>query len=218
VKNVMILGAGKIGRLLAKSLESDYDVRIIENDHAKAKQAGQNLSDTLVLDADGLDIDFLTSEHIEDIDCFIAATENEQTNILASLLVKHYGVKQAILHITTTNYIRAVRRIGVDAVVSKNISAVNNIINFIRSDQEDIPVSRIEDVDVDAVELTVNDSCKYINKNISIDKIPDYICIGSICRSGDIIIPNSHTEILPGDELLLFTKEKNIIKAENLFL
>jgi len=218
VKNVTILGAGKIGRLLAKSLESDYDVRIIESDHTKARKVGRSLSDTLILDADGLDIDFLTSENIGDTDCFIAATENEQTNILASLLVKHYGVKQTILHINTTNYIRAVRRIGVDAIVSKNISAVNDIINFIRSDQEALPVFRIEDVDVDALELTVSEDCKYFHKNMTLEKLPDYVSIGYICRNGDIIIPNPHTEVLPEDELLLFTKEKNITKAENLFL
>ena len=71
VKNVVILGAGKIGRLLAKSLETDYDVRIIESDHTKAQKVGRSLSDTLILDADGLDIDFLTSENIGDTDCFI---------------------------------------------------------------------------------------------------------------------------------------------------
>ena len=81
VKNIMIMGAGKIGRLLAKSLQSDYNVRIIENNHEKAKKIGKSLNDTLILDADGLDIDFLSSENIEHTDCFIAATENEQTNI-----------------------------------------------------------------------------------------------------------------------------------------
>ena len=95
---------------------------------------------------------------------------------------------------------------------------MNNIINFIRSDQEALPVSRIEDVDVDALELTVSEDCKYYHKNMSLESLPDYVCIGSICRNGDIIIPNLHTEVLPGDELILFTKEKNISKAENLFL
>ena len=105
-----------------------------------------------------------------------------------------------------------------DAVVSKNISAVNKIINFIRSDQEALPVFRIEDVDVDALELTVSEDCKYFHKNMTLEKLPDYVCIGYICRNGNIIIPNPHTEVLPKDELLLFTKEKNIAKAENLFL
>ena len=217
VKNVMILGAGKIGRLLAKSLQSDYNVRIIENNHEKAKKVGKKLTDTLILDADGLDVDFLASENIQETDCFIAATESEQTNILASLLVKHYGVKQVILHITTTNYIRAVRRIGVDAVVSKNISAVNEVLNFIRSDQQDLPVSRFEDINVDALELTVTQDCKYIRKRLTLEQVQDDLCIGSISRNGEMIIPNPHTEIHPGDELLLITKEENIPKAEKLF-
>ena len=162
VKNIMILGLGKIGRLLAKSLQSEYNVRIVEQNYEKAKIFGKKLSDTLILQANGLDIDFLNSENIGETDCFIAATQNEQTNILASLLVKHYGVKQVILHITTTNYFKAVRRIGVDAVVSKNISAVNEVLKLIRSDQQDIPVSRFEDLDVDAIELTVTSECKYV--------------------------------------------------------
>ena len=218
VKNVMILGAGKIGRLLAKSLETDYDVRIIENDHEKAKKIGENLSDTLILDADGLDIDFLTSENIQDVDCFIAATENEQTNILASLLVRHYGVKQVILHVTTTNYIRAVRRIGVDAVISKNISAVHDIINYIRSDQEDLPVSKIEDVDYDALEIVVSSKSKFILKNYSFNTVPDYIRIGAIIRDSKVIIPTQHTEIIINDKLILFIKDNLISKAEDLFL
>ena len=217
VKNIMILGLGKIGRLLAKSLQSDYNVRIVEQNYEKAKIFGKKLSDTLILQANGLDIDFLNSENIEETDCFIAATQNEQTNILASLLVKHYGVKQVILHITTTNYFKAVRRIGVDAVVSKNISAVNEVLKLIRSDQQDLPVSRFEDIDVDAIELTVNPKCKYLEKKYSIKQIPEGLCIGAICRNSEMIIPNNLTEIFADDELLVITKEENISKTEKLF-
>jgi len=217
VKNIVILGAGKIGRLLAKSLQSDYNVRIVEQNYDKAKKFGKTLTDTLILQADGLDIDFLNSENIQETDCFIAATENEQTNILASLLVKHYGVKQVILHITTTNYFKAVRRIGVDAVVSKNISAVNEVLKLIRSDQQDLPVSSFEDLNVDAIELSVIQGCKYIRKKLTIDQTPEELCIGAIYRNNEIIIPNNHTEIYAKDELLIITKEENISKAEKLF-
>ena len=217
VKNIMILGAGKIGRLLAKSLQSDYNVRIVEQNFEKAKKFGKTLTDTLILQANGLDVDFLNSENIQETDCFIAATENEQTNILASLLVKHYGVKQVILHITTTNYFKAVRRIGVDAVVSKNISAVNEVLKLIRSDQQDLPVSRFEDLNVDAIELSVTEESRYIRKKITIDQIPEELCIGAICRNNQMIIPNNHTEIYAGDELLLITREENISIVEKLF-
>ena len=217
VKNIMILGAGKIGRLLAKSLQYDYNVRIVEQNFEKAKKFGKTLTDTLILQANGLDIDFLNSENIHETDCFIAATENEQTNILASLLVKHYGVKQVILHITTTNYFKAVRRIGVDAVVSKNISAVNEVLKLIRSDQQDLPVSSFEDLNVDAIELSVVQECRYIRKKLTIDQIPEELCIGAICRNNAIIIPNNHTEIYAEDELLVITKEENISIVEKLF-
>ena len=217
VKNIMILGAGKIGRLLAKSLQYDYNVRIVEQNFEKAKKFGKTLTDTLILQANGLDIDFLNSENIQETDCFIAATENEQTNILASLLVKHYGVKQVILHITTTNYFKAVRRIGVDAVVSKNISAVNEVLKLIRSDQQDLPVSSFEDLNVDAIELSVVQECRYIRKKLTIDQIPEELCIGVICRNNEMIIPNNHTEIYAEDELLVITKEENISKVEKLF-
>ena len=218
VKNIAILGAGKIGRLLAKSLQSDYNVRIIEKDEEKAKKYGNGLDDALMVIGDGLETDFLESENIGEMDCFIAATEKEQTNILASLLVKHFGVKQVILHINTTNYIKSVRRIGVDAVVSKNTAAVNEVIKIIRSDQKSVPVSRFEDIEIESVELTVSSNSKYLRKKYTIDKIPEDVCLGIIIREGRARIPDSHIELKVGDKLLFFSKPERVSKVEDLFM
>lgn len=218
VKNIAILGAGKIGRLLAKSLQSDYNVRIIEKDEEKAKKYGNGLDDALMVIGDGLETDFLESENIGEMDCFIAATEKEQTNILASLLVKHFGVKQVILHINTTNYIKSVRRIGVDAVVSKNTAAVNEVIKIIRSDQKSVPVSRFEDIEIESVELTVSSNSKYLRKKYTIDKIPENVCLGIIIRDGKARIPDSHIELKVGDKLLFFSKPERVSKVEDLFM
>ena len=218
VKNIAILGAGKIGRLLAKSLQSDYNVRIIEKDEEKAKKYGNGLDDALMVIGDGLETDFLESENIGEMDCFIAATEKEQTNILASLLVKHFGVKQVILHINTTNYIKSVRRIGVDAVVSKNTAAVNEVIKIIRSDQKSVPVSRFEDIEIESVELTVSSNSKYLRKKYTIDKIPENVCLGIIIRDGKARMPDSHIELKVGDKLLFFSKPKHVSKVEDLFI
>ena len=218
VKNIAILGAGKIGRLLAKSLQSDYNVRIIEKDEEKAKKYGNGLDDALMVIGDGLETDFLESENIGEMDCFIAATEKEQTNILASLLVKHFGVKQVILHINTTNYIKSVRRIGVDAVVSKNTAAVNEVIKIIRSDQKSVPVSRFEDIEIESVELTVSSNSKYLRKKYTIDRIPENVCLGIIIRDGKARIPDSHIELKVGDKLLFFSKPERVSKVEDLFM
>ena len=164
-----------------------------------------------------LDIEFLESENIHDVDCLIAATENEQTNIMSSLLAKDYGVKQVIVHISTTNYIRPIRRMGIDAIVSKNISAVNEVFKFIHSDQQEVEISRFEDIDIDSIELEVLSGCKYLKKNLSISDLPDSICLGAIIRGNMIIIPNFKSTIQVNDKLLIFLKPDYISKVENIF-
>ena len=217
VNNIMILGLGKLGRLIAKSLQVDYNVKILEIDKEKAKKYSVNLDECLILNADGLDLEMLESENIHEIDCYIAATENEETNMLASMIAKNYNVKQVIMHISTTNYLKSIRRIGVDAIISKNISAVNKILNIIESDKEEIMISRFEDIDIDAIQLTVASGCKYFTKNYTINDIPESICLAAIIRQEDIIIPTLNTTLEYDDELLLFLKPDIITKAENLF-
>ena len=217
LKNIMILGAGKVGRLLAKSLQSDFHVRIVESDEEKAQRFGTKLSDTLMLVGDGLDIDFLESENIGDVDCFIAATENEKTNILASLIVKHYGVKHVVLHISTTNYLHAVRRVGVDSVITKNISAINEVLNIIRSDEEQLRILRFEDIDVESVEVDVLPDCKYLRKNHTIQDLPQNICLGAILRGEELVLPNKRFNITSGDRLIILSKPDGISDIEELF-
>ena len=217
VKNVMILGCGKISRLLTKSLQYDYNVKIIEKDIDKANKYEPSFKNALMLVGDGLDTELLESENINEVDCFIAATENEQSNIMASLLVKDYGVKQIIIHISTTSYIKPIRRMGIDAIVSKNISAVNETIKFIQSDQQEIDISRFEDIDIDSVEISVKENSKYITKNFNLDDIPETLRLGAIIRQTKIIIPSINTKIRSNDKLLIFLKPEFIYKAEDLF-
>ena len=217
VNNIMILGAGKIGRLLAKSLQYDYNVKIIENDKIKAAKYAPTLKNTLILVGDGLDPDLLESENIFDIDCFVAVTENQQTNMMASMLIKDYNVKQIIVHISTTKYIKPIRRMGIDAIVSKNISAVNEVVKFIQTDQQEIEISRFEDIDVDSIEIEVLEDCRFLTKSHNISDLPENICLAAIIRQDNIIIPNLNTSIKVDDKLLIFLKPQSISKVENLF-
>ena len=217
VKDIMIMGAGKIGRLLAASLEDEYSVKLVEKNSDKADSVSGKLKNTLILTDDGLDTDFLESENISSLDCFVAVTENEQINIMSSLLMKHYGVKQVIVHINSTGYFKVVRRIGVDAVISKNTSAVNEVLKIIRSDEDKLSVSRFEEIDIEVVELQVKENSDFINRNLSIKDLPDEICLGAIIRNDNVIIPNKQTQLRIDDELLFFTKSEDIHTAEQLF-
>ena len=217
VNNIMLVGAGKIGRLLAKSLEYDYNLKLIEKSKDKAEKYNASLSNTLMLIGNALEPDFLESENIYDMDCFIAATEDEQTNIMCSMLAKDYGVKQVIAHISTTNYIKPIRRMGIDAIVSKNVSAVNEVLKFIHTDQQEIEISRFEDIDIDSIELEVVSNCKFLRKNYTLEDLPDTICLGAIIRDSRVIIPNKKTNVLENDKLLIFLKPEYISKVENIF-
>ena len=136
---------------------------------------------------------------------------------LESLLAKDYGVKQVIAHISSTNYIKPIRRMGIDAIVSKNISAVNEVFKFIHTDQQEIDISRFEDIDMDSIELEVLPGCKYLRKKYSIKDLPESICLGAIVRDGNIIIPNNTSDIFENDKLLIFLKPNYISKVENIF-
>jgi len=218
VENIMILGLGKISRMLAKSLSNDYNVKIVEINKEKAKKYSESLDESLVLVGDGLDEDFLESESIHEIDCFIATTENDKTNMLASLMAKYKGVKQVIMHVSTTNYFKSMRKIGIDAVVSKNISAVNDVFKIIHSKNQDINITPFEDMHIDALEIVANPNCKYFVKNYTIDDLPDNICLAGILRNNDIIIPSvNKTTIEENDKLLIFLNPESLSKIENLF-
>jgi len=217
VKNIMVMGGGKVGRLIASSLQDDYNVKLLEKDVEKAELISDKLENTLVLTDDGLDIDFLESENISSLDCFIAVADNEQINIMSSLLMKHYGVKQVIVHINSTSFFKVVRRIGIDAVISKNTSAVNKVLKIIRSDEDKLSVSRFDEIDIESVEITVKEDSDFLIRELSIKDLPDEICLAAIARKDKIIIPIRSTELKVGDELLFFTKLEDIYKAEQLF-
>ena len=110
-----------------------------------------------------------------------------------------------------------VRRIGIDAVISKNTSAVNKVLKIIRSDEDKLSVSRFDEIDVESVEITVKEDSDFLIKELSIKDLPDEICLAAIVRKDKVIIPIRSTELKVGDELLFFTKSEDIYKAEQLF-
>ena len=107
----------------------------------------------MVIYGDGTDIEFLKSENIQDVDSFIAVTENEKTNLIAGLLAKHLGAKQSIIHVSTTEYIPTIQEIGIGAVISKNLSTVNSILKELHTDMTEIPVVTFDEIDVDVIEF-----------------------------------------------------------------
>ena len=121
------------------------------------------------------------------------------------------------MHVSSTNYLKSIRRIGVDSIVSKNISAVNDVLKIIQSNKEEVTISPFEEIHIDALEIKAKEGCKYFIKNYKIDDIPVSICLGAILRDDEVIIPSHNTSIIPNDQLLIFLNQDSISKAESLF-
>ena len=215
-QHVMILGAGQIGRMVAEIISREMDVKLIEQDRETAEEVAENLLDTLILHGDGTDVDFLLSERVEDMDCFVAVSGSEKTNLLSSLLVKHLGVKRVILHVTTNEYIPLMDKIGINAVVSKNVETVNAIMRYIRRGNI-VAVSLFEDIEAEAIELIPQNGSVVTRHPIKDLDLPKDIIIGAIIRQGEIVIPKGLTQIRTDDKVVVFLKPSLIPKVEKYF-
>ena len=215
---VMILGGGKIGRTLAKELPNEsINVRLIDYNRLKAGQISHNIDESMIIYGDGTDIEFLKSENIQDVDSFVAITENEKTNLVAGLLAKHLGAKQSIIHLSTTEYIPTIQEIGAGAVISKNLSTVNAILREIHTEISEKPVMTFDEIDVDVIELQPEVGSPVTQRPIRDSNLPDDAIIGMINHHGKIRIAHGTSVLSEDDIALVFAKPKAIGKLKKLF-
>ena len=215
--SIIILGGSKIGRSVAEELENEMSVRLIDSRRDKAEWLASNLKDTMVLHGDGTDVELLKSENIQDADSFITVTESEQTNLLSGMLAHHLGVKQTVIHVSTTEYMPIVNEIGVGAVLSKNMSTVNAILRFIASDQTEKAVITFDEIDVDVIEFSPEPGSKVTKSPLEDIKFPEDSIVGVINHHGHLSIARGSTQLTEEDTALVFAKSKAVPKLRRLF-
>ena len=215
--SIIILGGSKIGRSVAEELEGEMSVRMIDSRRDKAEWLASNLNETMILHGDGTDVELLKSENIQDADSFIAVTENEQTNLLSGMLAHHLGVKQTVIHVSTTEYMPIVQEIGVGAVLSKNMSTVNSILRFITSDQTETSVTTFDEIDVDVIEFSPAPGSKVTMAPLEEVKFPEDSIVGIINHHGNLSIARGSTQVTEEDTVLVFAKTKAVSKLRRLF-
>ncbi|MGC9363151.1 MAG: Trk system potassium transporter TrkA [Fidelibacterota bacterium] len=215
-QHVMIVGGGQVGTRIAAKLSPLMDVKLIESNFERAKEISSSLKDTLVLHGDGTDIDLLSSEQIQEADCFIAVSGSEKTNLLSGLLARYLGVQRVIIHLNTHQYMPIMSRIGMDAVVSKNISTVNAIMKYVRQGDV-IAVTLFEDIDAEVIELIPKRNSRITRHPLRKMKLPTDLIIGAIVRDAVVIIPHGETQIVAGDKVVIFMKPAMINKVEKYF-
>ncbi len=203
-ERIFIIGGGDIGYMVARQLEEmPIEIKLIEIDRRRCQFLSENLSNTIVLNMDGLDAQALLEEGIDVSDLVIAVTRSATTNILGSLLAKHHGTKRCIVKITRHDFIPMLDKLGIDVALSPRQVAADMIIRYVRR-ANIVSVATILDTDAEVIELTVPDSKKFKEVPLKDLDIPKGALVGAVVRDGNAFIPSGESIIKTGDNLVIF--------------
>jgi len=219
-KRVMIVGGGNIGRRLALSLERDYQVKLIEYNKKACELLAGELQHTLVLNGDGTDENLLSSEHVSEVDVFCALTNDDENNIMSTLLAKRDGARKVIALINRNAYVGLVQGGKIDIALSPAHVTIGSLLAYVR--QGDVAaVHSLRRGAAEALELVAHgdrQSSKVVGRRLDEIDLPKGATIGAIVREGQVIMGHRDTLIEPDDHVIVFVINKKMIhKVEKLF-
>jgi trk system potassium uptake protein TrkA len=220
VRRIMIVGGGNIGRRLARTLENDYQVKLIEYNKKSCERLAGELKNTLVLNGDGTDEKLMQQEHIGEIDVFCALTNDDENNIMSSLLAKQGGARKVIALINRSAYVDLLQGGKIDIALSPAHVTIGSLLAYVR--QGDVAaVHSLRRGAAEALELVVHGdrkSSNVVGRRIDEIDLPKGATIGAIVR-GDLVIMGHHDVIIEAeDHVMVFVIDKATVKkVEKLF-
>lgn len=214
---IMILGGGKIGRAVARNLEEkNIDVTLIESDREKSLQIAGELKKTMVIHADGTEIDVLAREGILNMDAMVAVTSDDETNIIACLLAKHLGIHKTIALVNRVTYLPLMPVIGIDSTVNVRLSTANAILRLVRRG-EIVSVATFHGIDAEAIEIEIGRGSKVTGKSLKKLRLPDGSMVAAIVRGNDVMVPYGDSIIETGDRVIVFALPQAVPAVEGRF-
>lgn len=215
IRNVALIGGGNVGFLLAEKLEQAHiRVTIIEQDKDRCMFLANNLQKSLVLHGDGTDFELLESEAIGSADAIICVTNNDEKNLLCSLLVKQISKGRVITRVSNTQTAQLFDRVGIDVTVSPREAALKELINRLQAHDVDI-LALVESGQGEVLRVTLPDTfpkTKVVDLTFSASAI-----IGAIQRGRQILIPRGETVLQGGDLLIIFTMATDAETIKKMF-
>ena len=216
---VMIAGGGNIGSTLAHRLEKQYRVKVIERSQERCKALSDLLEDTIVLHGSGNEPLLLKQENIENTDVFCALTDNDESNIMMSMLAKKLGAKKVITLITNAAYADLIGD-EIDIAISPQQVTISSLLMHVR--QGDISaVHSLRRGAAEAIELTAHGDCrssKVVGRRLDELNLPSSVTVGAILRGDEVLIAHDDVVVAAEDHVILFLTDRTQISAvEKLF-
>jgi trk system potassium uptake protein TrkA len=219
-RRIVIAGGGNVGagivRLLKERGRGEH-VRLIEQNEKRAQYLSREFGDgVVILNGSSLEKNILEQASISKVDTFIAVTNDDETNILSSLLAKQYGAKRSVTLVNNSAYSPLVGPLGVDAMVSPRAIIVATVMQHIRR-------GRIRDIHhlrhgfAEVIEAEVSENCKIANMTPADESIPEEVRIVAIVRDGEVIMPSQQEIIRSGDHVIVLSPQEQARAVEKLF-
>ena len=216
VRRVMIVGGGRIGLRLAHRLEVlGVHTKIVERRPDRCQMLAERLNKAVVLHGDGSDQALLTEENIQEIDLMVTLTNDEETNILSSLLAKRLGARKTITKINKFSYLPLMSAIGLDHVVSPRLSAINSILQHIRRGKILSAIS-LKGEQAEAMEAVALETSDIVGKPLRDINFPKGSLVTGIIRGQEVIIPTGDSVIAPDDRIIIFARRQAIASIEKI--
>jgi trk system potassium uptake protein TrkA len=216
-KKVMIFGAGRLARITANLLcENDISVTLIDKEEAATRLVADECQGVTVIHGDPMDPELLRSEGIENVDDVLALTKWDEVNVVASLVAKGLGAKNAIARYHRLDYVSLLNETRVDSGVSSRLSAANAILRYVRRGRVHSVVT-FQDSNLEAIELQVDPASDAIGKTLADIHLPKTAIIAGIIRGKKAIIPRGNSTVVGGDRVIAVALPEAISVVEKTF-
>ena len=217
-RQIVIIGGGNIGSFVARELEkvSGVRVRVIERDKARAEKTAEQLRHTVVLNGDALSVAVQEEAGVGDSQTVLCLTNDDKTNILASLMAKSLGVGQVFSLINDISFLDMKSSLDIDLIIDPRMTTVSSILTHVRKGRI-LDVFAIENGMAEVMEAEVLETSPLAGKALSEGMIPDGVAIGAIIRDNVVIKPSPELIIRNHDRIVLSAEKSDLKFVEQLF-
>ncbi|MHA7871900.1 MAG: Trk system potassium transporter TrkA, partial [Hyphococcus sp.] len=217
-RRVIIIGGGNIGLYVAKGLEKlgSMKIRLIERDRKRAEIIAEELERTIVLQGDGLDRSILREAGVTDAETVVAVTDNDQVNILASVVAKREGGRRSMALVNDLDYGPVAEAVGVDRYVDPRATTISTILQHIRRGR----IKGVFSLSYGAAELidaVALETSPLVGKPLREAQLPEGVMIGAVLRNNDVQMPTGDTIVNAGDRIVLMAMRENVRDVEQMF-
>ncbi|MGN7438415.1 MAG: Trk system potassium transporter TrkA [Alcanivorax sp.] len=217
-RKIIISGGGNIGISLIRKLQaqiSGLQLKIIEHNQDRARFLSEQLENIIILNGDTLDRSIMEEASINSAETYIALMNDDESNILGSLLAKQYGCERVVTLVNNNAYYPLVGPLGIDTMISPKSIIVSNVMQHVRRGRI-VSIHNIHEGHTEVMEIEISESSRMANKLISDMELPSSVVIGAIIRGDKVIIPKENNKLMPQDHVIILASREHARDVEKM--